>query len=227
MPESIIAVSCRSARHVGQRNGPALADRKRMVPNNSRRNSATYWSILRGFWTSTLVVLMSEFDRTLTINAMAGRDHHGRANSLLLAGGGVRGGLVPGRTDAKGILRSTAPSAPPTLPPGSTRRSGSTPPASSRPRTASPSTWSMAKRRSANSFKCDHESGTTAGPRFVGRVKHPDLTFRTACLHTVDKDQANHHGPRPAARLAQTIRAMNPIRTSTRAAPRPAPTSSR
>lgn len=56
----------------------------------------------RGLLDSTLVVLMSEFGRTPTINANGGRDHHGRANSLLLAGGGVPGGLVLGRTDARG-----------------------------------------------------------------------------------------------------------------------------
>ncbi|MEO6808134.1 MAG: DUF1501 domain-containing protein [Isosphaeraceae bacterium] len=56
----------------------------------------------RGLLESTLVVMMGEFGRTPTINAMGGRDHHGRANSILLAGGGVPGGLVLGRTDDKG-----------------------------------------------------------------------------------------------------------------------------
>ncbi len=50
----------------------------------------------------TLVVMMGEFGRTPKINPAAGRDHHGRANSILLAGGGMPGGLVLGRTDSRG-----------------------------------------------------------------------------------------------------------------------------
>jgi hypothetical protein len=55
----------------------------------------------RGMLESTLVVMMGEFGRTPKINNNAGRDHHGRANSLLLAGAGLPGGMVLGRTDAK------------------------------------------------------------------------------------------------------------------------------
>jgi hypothetical protein len=56
----------------------------------------------RGLLDNTLVVMMGEFGRTPTINKMAGRDHHGRANSIMLAGAGIPRGLVLGRTDAKG-----------------------------------------------------------------------------------------------------------------------------
>src|SRR4029079_11507042 len=42
---------------------------------------------------SALVVLMGEFGRTPKINQNAGRDHHGRANSVILAGAGIPGGL--------------------------------------------------------------------------------------------------------------------------------------
>jgi hypothetical protein len=56
----------------------------------------------RGLLDSTLVIMMGEFGRTPKINQMAGRDHHGRANCALLAGGGMPGGLVLGRTDARG-----------------------------------------------------------------------------------------------------------------------------
>jgi hypothetical protein len=56
----------------------------------------------RGLLASTLIVMMGEFGRTPIINGNAGRDHHGRANSLLLAGAGVPGGLVLGKTDEKG-----------------------------------------------------------------------------------------------------------------------------
>jgi hypothetical protein len=53
---------------------------------------------------NTLVVMMGEFGRTPKINQNAGRDHHGRANSVLLAGAGIPGGLVLGKTDARGDL---------------------------------------------------------------------------------------------------------------------------
>jgi hypothetical protein len=56
----------------------------------------------RGRLNETLVVMMGEFGRTPKINPNAGRDHHGRANFTLLAGGGIPGGLVIGKTDTKG-----------------------------------------------------------------------------------------------------------------------------
>ncbi len=56
----------------------------------------------RGLLESTLVVMMGEFGRTPKINPNAGRDHHGRANSVLLFGAGIPGGTVLGRTDANG-----------------------------------------------------------------------------------------------------------------------------
>src|SRR5262249_10974528 len=56
----------------------------------------------RGMLEETLVVCMGEFGRTPTINANLGRDHHSDAFSVLLAGGGVRGGQVIGASDEKG-----------------------------------------------------------------------------------------------------------------------------
>ena len=56
----------------------------------------------RGLLDTTLVIMMGEFGRTPKINGNAGRDHHGRANSVLLAGAGIPGGLVLGKTDARG-----------------------------------------------------------------------------------------------------------------------------
>jgi Protein of unknown function (DUF1501) len=55
----------------------------------------------KGLFDQTLVVMMGEFGRTPKINANAGRDHHGRARSVVLAGAGLPKGLVLGRTDAK------------------------------------------------------------------------------------------------------------------------------
>jgi len=48
---------------------------------------------------STLVVLGTEFGRTPTINMNEGRDHFPRAFTCLMAGGGVKGGFVYGKTD--------------------------------------------------------------------------------------------------------------------------------
>jgi uncharacterized protein (DUF1501 family) len=56
----------------------------------------------RGLLDSTLVVVMSEFGRTPTINRNLGRDHWSRAWSVALAGCGIRGGAVVGRTNANG-----------------------------------------------------------------------------------------------------------------------------
>src|SRR5215470_8436578 len=46
----------------------------------------------RGLLESTLVVWMGDFGRTPRINANGGRDHYPKCTSVVLAGGGVRGG---------------------------------------------------------------------------------------------------------------------------------------
>lgn len=56
----------------------------------------------RGMLDSTLVVWMGEFGRTPKINPRGGRDHYPRAFNLVMAGGGVRGGQVIGKTDEAG-----------------------------------------------------------------------------------------------------------------------------
>jgi len=56
----------------------------------------------RGLLDETLVVCMAEFGRSPRINAQAGRDHWGSVYSVALAGGGVRGGLAYGASDAIG-----------------------------------------------------------------------------------------------------------------------------
>ena len=52
-----------------------------------------------GLLDTTLVVMTGEFGRTPRINKDAGRDHWGPVMTMLLAGGGVRGGNVIGATD--------------------------------------------------------------------------------------------------------------------------------
>jgi len=66
----------------------------------------------RGLLENTLVVMMGEFGRTPKINPNAGRDHHGRANSVLLFGAGIPAGLVLGRTDAHGDAPAERPVTP-------------------------------------------------------------------------------------------------------------------
>jgi uncharacterized protein (DUF1501 family) len=54
----------------------------------------------RGLLARTMVMVSSEFGRTPKINGTAGRDHWPKVFSVLLAGGGVRGGLVYGMSNA-------------------------------------------------------------------------------------------------------------------------------
>lgn len=56
----------------------------------------------RGLADSTLVVWMGDFGRTPNINGNEGRDHFPNAWSAVLAGAGIRGGVVHGETDAQG-----------------------------------------------------------------------------------------------------------------------------
>ena len=56
----------------------------------------------RGLLESTLVVLSTEFGRTVKINNDGGRDHWPKAFSVMLAGGGVKSGLIHGKTDPRG-----------------------------------------------------------------------------------------------------------------------------
>jgi len=55
----------------------------------------------RGRLERTLVVVTGEFGRTPRINRNAGRDHWGPAFTVALGGGGIRGGVVVGRSDAR------------------------------------------------------------------------------------------------------------------------------
>ncbi|WP_038161405.1 DUF1501 domain-containing protein [Verrucomicrobium sp. BvORR106] len=56
----------------------------------------------RGLLKETLVVLMSEFGRTPTINQNVGRDHYPKVFSGIMAGGGIQGGMTYGKSDAEG-----------------------------------------------------------------------------------------------------------------------------
>tara|TARA_R100001377_G_scaffold22947_1_gene12373 strand:- start:14 stop:1282 length:1269 start_codon:yes stop_codon:yes gene_type:complete len=54
----------------------------------------------RGMLDSTLVCMASEFGRTPKINATAGRDHWPKVFSVVMAGGGVKRGIVYGKSNA-------------------------------------------------------------------------------------------------------------------------------
>ncbi|MGZ3406592.1 MAG: DUF1501 domain-containing protein [Polyangia bacterium] len=64
---------------------------------------------------STLVMCMGEFGRTPRINGDDGRDHHPAAWSAVLAGGGVRGGVVVGATSDDGGKVTSRPTTVPEL----------------------------------------------------------------------------------------------------------------
>ncbi|MBW3539130.1 MAG: DUF1501 domain-containing protein [Planctomycetes bacterium] len=63
----------------------------------------------RGTLDETLIVCMGEFGRTPKINANAGRDHWGECSSVLLAGGGIRGGQVLGSSDGHAAWPASHP----------------------------------------------------------------------------------------------------------------------
>jgi hypothetical protein len=54
----------------------------------------------RGMLDSTLVCIASEFGRTPKINATAGRDHWPKVFSVVMAGGGIKRGIVYGKSNA-------------------------------------------------------------------------------------------------------------------------------
>ena len=57
----------------------------------------------------TLVLVLSEFGRTPRINTNAGRDHHARCFSCFMAGGGIKGGQVIGKSDEDAMLPAERP----------------------------------------------------------------------------------------------------------------------
>jgi hypothetical protein len=66
----------------------------------------------RGLLDETLVTWNGEFGRTPKLNRQAGRDHWGFCQSVLMAGGGVRGGQVYGKSDAHAAYAADLPVTP-------------------------------------------------------------------------------------------------------------------
>jgi hypothetical protein len=92
---------------VGQDNYDSHADNFTCHKANFRVLDPAWSGLLddlheRGLLEDTLVVWMGEVGRTPGINNRAGRDHFIRGWTVVLAGGGVKGGAVYGATDADG-----------------------------------------------------------------------------------------------------------------------------
>ena len=66
----------------------------------------------RGLLESTLVLWMGDFGRTPKVNKNAGRDHWSPCYSVVLAGGGIRGGQVIGQSDKQGAYPIERPVTP-------------------------------------------------------------------------------------------------------------------
>jgi hypothetical protein len=69
----------------------------------------------RGLLDETLVIWMGEFGRTPKFNPNGGRDHWGHVFSLMLCGGGIRGGVVYGSSDRIGAYPESDRLEPPAL----------------------------------------------------------------------------------------------------------------
>jgi hypothetical protein len=77
--------------------------RDRLCPTLDRTLSALLDDLSeRGLLDSTIVLAMGEFGRTPFVNPDLGRDHWPTCWSLVLAGGGIRGGQVVGSSDEEG-----------------------------------------------------------------------------------------------------------------------------
>lgn len=63
----------------------------------------------RGLIQDTVILWMGEFGRTPRINGDGGRDHWARSWSVLVGGGGMKGGLAVGATSADGTEVETEP----------------------------------------------------------------------------------------------------------------------
>lgn len=111
------------AKFVTTVNGPSItwdthkdnfnAMKKRLVPPMEQAYAALLDDLEeRGLLESTLVIWMGEFGRSPHINADVGRDHWPSCYSVLMAGGGIRGGQVIGASDAIGAHPKHRPTTP-------------------------------------------------------------------------------------------------------------------
>jgi RNA polymerase sigma factor (sigma-70 family) len=93
------------------------ADNFTAVERQSRTLDAGWSTLLaelkeRKLLDTTLIVWSGEFGRTPVINRQLGRDHWPKSFTVVLAGGGIKGGQVIGRTDADGQIQQQPVSVP-------------------------------------------------------------------------------------------------------------------
>lgn len=87
---------------------PTLADNK--LPTLDRAMSALVEDLeQRGLLQDTVIIWMGEFSRTPRINGNTGRDHWARAWSVVVGGGGIKGGQAIGATNEDGTKVITEP----------------------------------------------------------------------------------------------------------------------
>ena len=86
-----------------QRNFPTLKDSR--LPQTDQTLSALLEDLGdRGLLRETLVYWTGDFGRTPKVNLQGGRDHWAPCQTVLMAGGGIRGGQVYGASDAHGAF---------------------------------------------------------------------------------------------------------------------------
>jgi len=90
-----------------------FARHRQLIPPSDQAFSALIEDLQqRGLLDSTLVVALAEFGRTPKINKSGGRDHWPDCYSILMAGGGVKGGAVYGASDRIGAYPAAEPATP-------------------------------------------------------------------------------------------------------------------
>jgi uncharacterized protein (DUF1501 family) len=87
---------------------PTLKDQK--LPELDTAMSALVEDLAqRGMLEDTAIIWMGEFSRTPRINGNAGRDHWARSWSVVVGGGGMKGGQAIGATNSDGTQVETEP----------------------------------------------------------------------------------------------------------------------
>jgi len=98
----------------GARTGYDLLKSPVCIPPLDRGLSALLADLKqRGLLEETLIAVAGEFGRTPQINKDGGRDHWGKCQTALLAGGGIKGGQVYGATDPRAAFVKDRPVSPP------------------------------------------------------------------------------------------------------------------
>jgi hypothetical protein len=90
-----------------------FARHRQLLPPSDQALSALLEDLdVRGLLDTTLVLALGEFGRTPRINPSGGRDHWPDCYTVLLAGGGVRGGTIYGASDRIGAYPALDPVTP-------------------------------------------------------------------------------------------------------------------